>query len=184
MPSELALILTPGRTYAALARAAPMTPLAALRRPALVAFVIGTSLSLSSTGHVMPGLVVRTTVAWSVVVVLQIAIALAIMGQPGVGRARALDLYFASHAPWSLWMLGAAAWTCLPVWTDPVEYAALLPIALTPRIIAAFFREVCGMDRRAARRWTIVQQALSWGAFVALFGTAVAIWPRLIQTLT
>jgi hypothetical protein len=82
-----------------------------------------------------------------------VAIALAVIGTPQsetVGRARALDLFFASHVPWSLWLLAAAAWVPSPLGRPamPLSLAAVAAIALTPRIIAAFFREVLKMDRR------------------------------------
>ena len=182
-------MVAPDTTYAALVRApADIGAVAALRRPIVAAVVLGAGMALSSTRHVTPSLVLSTTVTWSFVVMLQVAIALAVI--PGaaaarVGRARTLDLFFASHAPWSLWVLFAAVWGAMLIGHPfkPVWLAALVPIALTPRIIAAFFRQVLGLDGRRAAVRTLVHQALTWGLFVSIFGAAVALWPRVLQVI-
>jgi hypothetical protein len=187
MTSELRLIVAPARTYASLAnQPSPVGPISALRRPLLAAVVLGASLAISATGHVTPALVLRTTLGWSFVIVLQIAIALSLIARPArgtVGVARALDLFFASHAPWSFWMLAVAAWAPSPVGRPltPLLLLALVPMVLTPRMIAAFFREVIGLDPRRARVRTAIQQAITWSVFVLLYGTAVAMTPRLFQ---
>jgi hypothetical protein len=189
MSPELKLIVAPGRTYAALA-SGPSTigPIRALRRPFLVAVIIGVATALSPTRHLTPALVFATTTLWSVVVMAQVAIALAVIGRPprgAIGRPRALDLFFASHAPWSLWWLFAMAWGAIALGRTaaPVYVAALLPIALTPRMIAAYFREVLGLDRRSAAIRMLVHQFITWTAFGLFWGWAVALWPRVLQTI-
>jgi hypothetical protein len=190
MSAELRLILDPDATYAALAaRAAPIGAIRALRRPFLVAVVLGVAMALSSTRHATPALVMSTTLLWSVVVIGQVVIALVVIGTPQAGtlnRARVLDLFFASHAPWSLWLLAAAAWAPSPLGRPamPLWLAAVAAIALTPRIIAAFFREVLKMDRRRAAAVTLVHQALTWGLLIAFYGAAVALWPRVLEVLS
>jgi hypothetical protein len=190
MSPEIGLIVAPGRTYAALAaRPRRMGIVRALRRPLLASVVLGTSMALASTGHVTPALVLSTAVLLSVVVIGQVLIALAAMGRKSprtMGRARALDLFFASHAPWSLWLLAAAAWVPSPLGRPaaPLWLAAIVPIVVTPRIIAAYFREVVGLDRRRAAVRTLLHQAVTWGLFLVLFGAAVAIWPRILQALS
>jgi len=159
-----------------------------LRRPALVAVVLGCAVAMTGTRHVTPLLVVSTTACWSTLIVVQIAIALAMFAKPAsrtVGVARALDLFFASHVPWSLWMLAVVAWAPLPGSRPlmPVLVAALVPMALTPRMIAAFCREVLRMDRHEAIARTTMHQVLTWGALVTAFGWAVALWPRIVQGL-
>src|SRR3989442_7272386 len=152
MSPELRLMISPGETYALLARAPGRgTLLTALRRPLLVAVVIGVSEAMAATGHVTLVLVASTILCWSFVVVLQAVIGLWLFAGTArrtVGIARALDLYFAGHAPWSLWMLTAAAWapTALGRSLTPLLIAALVPFVLTARIVSAFFREVLEMD--------------------------------------
>ena len=189
MPPELSLVFAPGPTYAALVRspgALDGIGVRAFRRPLLVLVVIGVSMALSSTRHVTPALVLSTTALWSVVVIAQSAVAWAVIPRTDrTGAARAFDLYFASHTPWSLWILFYAAWAPSPLGRPAISLwiAAIPPVFLTPWIIAAFFREVCGMDRRRAVSRTLVQQAISWGLFLAFAGAAVAIWPRVLQAL-
>ncbi len=187
MSPELALMLSPRHTYAVLARVpARGTWVTALRRPLLVAIVLGASVAMGTTGHVTPALVLSTTVCWSFLVALQVAIAVAVISGPArrtVGLARALDLYFAAHAPWSLWMLAVVVWAPSPIGRPmtPVLVAAAAPLILTPRILAAFFREVLELDPRQAMARTAAQQAMTWAAFGILFGTAVALVPRVIE---
>jgi len=186
---ELQLIVSPRDTYARLARTRSRGGLlAALRRPALVAVVIGAAIALGATGHVTPRLLLSTTLCWAFVVVLQIAIAVALVAGPSrrtVGLSRALDLFFASHAPWSLWLFAAAAYrpSVLGRPLTPLLISAVVPLALTVRMIAAYFREVLELDPRHARVRTILHQAATWGFPLVLYGTAVAFWPRFLEMI-
>ena len=186
---ELQLIVSPRDTYARLARTRSRGGvLAALRRPALVAVVIGAAIALGATGHVTPRLLLSTTLCWALVVVLQISIAGALIAGPSrrtVGLSRALDLFFASHAPWSLWLLAAAAYSpsVLGRPLTPLLLSAVVPLALTVRMIAAYFREVLELDPRHARVRTILQQAATWGVPLVLYGTAVGFWPRFLEMI-
>jgi len=182
---ELQLIVSPRDTYARLARTRSRGGvLAALRRPALAAVVMGAAIALGATGHVTPRLLLSTTLCWAFVVVLQIAIAVALIVGPSrrtVGLSRALDLFFASHAPWSLWLLAVAALPAplgRPVM--PLLLLAVVPLMMTNRAIAAFFREVLQYGSRRAAVHTAIHQALTWGAFVVLYGAAVALQPRIV----
>lgn len=183
MTPELRLMVAPAPTYARLARErSSVGPLRAVRRPLLAAVVVGVAMALSTTGHVTPMLALRTTVAWSFVVVLQVAIAMLLIAgraRRTVGVARGLDLFFLSHAPWSLWLLATAAFLA-PL--DPPQsllvLLALIPIGLTARAIAAFFREVLQLAPRQALMRTMLHQAITWSAFVTLYGTAIALTPR------
>jgi hypothetical protein len=158
----------------------------AVRRPLLVAAVLGASMAILATRGVTPSLLLSTTLGWGLVVLLQVAIAVSFLARPArrtVGLARALDLFFASHAPWSLWMLAAAAWGPSPLgrpaWA--LLAAAVVPLTLTPLMLAAFFREVLGMNPRHAIARAAAHQAITWSLFVVLFGTAVQLWPRILE---
>ena len=188
MTPELRLMVAPARTYAVLARQpSPVGPLTALRRPVLAAAVIGVSLAIAATRHVTPSLVLGTTMAWAFVVVLQIAIALLLIAAPSrrtIGVPRALDLFFASHAPWSLWVLAVVA---LPAPLGrpviPLLLLAVVPLVMTNRAIAAFFREVLQYGARRAVAHTAIHQALTWGTFGVLYGYVVALHPRIVGAL-
>lgn len=187
--SELRLIIAPRDTYARLARLpTAIGPVRALRRPLVAAIALGVSVAIAATGHVTPVLVLSVTVCWSLVIASQAALALALIAGPArrtVGLARAFDLFFASHAPWSLWFLAAAAWSPSPLGRPfaPLLVAAVAPIVLTPRMIAAFFREVLEMDPRDARARTALHQGITWTAFIALEAWAIALPPRVVEWL-
>ena len=187
MTAELQLIATPAATYASLARS-PIRIGAwrALRRPLIVTLVLGATLAMAATREAPAALLLSTTLSWAVLVVFQVLIALALIRKPAratVGIPRALDLFFASHAPWSLWLLAAVAWAPLPGGRPltPVLVAAVLALGLTARMIAAYFQHVLALDRRAAVRRTLLHQALTWGLLFGTFAVAVAILPRLMQ---
>ena len=185
--AELRLMSSPRQTYAALtSRRVRLAPPAALRRPLLVAIVIGVSMALAATRRVGPALVASTTLSWSYVVLLQLLIAVPLMARRArrtIGLPRAIDLYFAGHAPWSLFMLFAAAWAPSavgrPVW--PIAVAALIALGLTARIVAAFFAVVLALDTRRALRMTIFQQAITWSVFVGINWWASAFTPRIYE---
>jgi len=187
MTAELQLIANPGATYARLSRSPiEIGALRALRRPVIVTLVLGASVAMAATREAPAVLLVSTTVCWSIVVLIQVLIALALIHRPAratVGVARALDLFFASHAPWSLWMLAVVAWAPLPGGRPlaPVLIAALVALALTFRMVAAYFQHVLGLDRRAALRRTILHQALTWGFLLGAAAAAVAILPRVVE---
>src|SRR5262245_10706842 len=104
---DLHVMARPARTYAAALTAPAPAVWGALRRPALVALVLGTATAVSSTGHLTIGLLVSGFVCWSFVPLLQIATAAAIMRSPAsrsIPLAQRLDLWFVGHAPWSLWI--------------------------------------------------------------------------------
>jgi hypothetical protein len=184
---EILLMMSPHETYARLARARSRgTILTAVRRPALIALVFGVAMAMASTRRVTPELLFSTTLCWLFVVVLQAAIAVPLIAAPArrtVGLTRGFDLYFAGHAPWSLWLLAAAAWGPSPVGRPlwPIFVVAAAALILTARIVAAFFREVLELDPRHALVRAAAQQAVTWLVFVALYGTAVALAPRVLE---
>ena len=189
MSSELRLIVSPRDTYARLARVpSGIGPVGALRRPLVAAIALGVSVAIAATGHVTPVLVLSVTICWTLAMAIQAAIAIALIAGPAqrtVGLWRAFDLFFASHTPWSLWFLAAAAWAPSPLGRPltPVLVAAVAPLVLTPRIMTAFFREVLEMDPRAARARTVVHQAVTWLALGALAAWAIALPPRVVEWL-
>jgi hypothetical protein len=189
MSAELRLIIAPRDTYARLARGrSRIGPIAALRRPLLVALVLGASAAIGATRHVTPALLFSTTACLAFVVMLQLAIVVPLIAGPSrrtVGLSRAVDLFFASHAPWSVWMLAVAAWAPSPVGRPfaPVWVSAIAPMLLTPRMVSAFFREVLELDPREAAMRTVAQQAITWALFLLLAAFAVALWPRVLELL-
>jgi hypothetical protein len=93
----------------------------AIRRPLLVAFVFGCAISLMTSGRLSLRLVAPATLYSSFVPLLEIA-GLAVVWpwrQSPLSFARAIDLFFVSHTPWSLWLCAFAAVTPGAAWPSP-----------------------------------------------------------------
>lgn len=189
MTPEWALLRAPMRGYAdILANPRAAAPAVALAgRLVLVAVVTGCSLAVASTGHITAALVASLTVCWAPLVLLQCAIALAVVGPAArqrVGLTHGLSLFFMAHAPWSLWLLAFASWatTTSPI-GQPIRWAeltAIVPLACTARLVHAFHVQVLRCDRRSAFRRTLLHQGLTWAIGFMLFATAVQLWPRIV----
>lgn len=153
------------------------TALIALRRPALVAVILGAAMAIGATGHVTLSLWASTTACWSFATAIQLAVALAVIGVPArrvTGVARGLDLFFAGHAPWSLWLLAFAAWTVVVPPLEQLHFSrytnltALIPLAWTARLVYAFHVQVLRCAPWTALRRTLLHQALTWGITILL----------------
>jgi hypothetical protein len=147
----------------------------------LVALVIGVSLSAASTERVDFRLVLSTSLAWSFVPALQLLTGL-VLTRGSADRLRALEAYFRTHVPWSLWILGVHA---LFVVATPARDAALwvaltavVPAVLTARALLALCRSRLALSPRAARRRVAVHQALSYGLVLLYVEFAVALGAR------
>jgi len=180
----------PSRTYAdALAAPAPGA-WGGIRRPALVALIVGVSTAVSSTGHLTIGLLVSGFLCWTFVPLLQIATAAAVMRPPAsrpMPLSRRLDLWFMGHAPWSLWIIAAGFVLAYAPgrWRVelPIVATAAIPIAWTNIIAAAFCRVVLGDPPGVARARTAIHQAVTWTIALLYFAYAVALWPRVVAFL-
>jgi hypothetical protein len=185
---ELEILRSPRRAYSLLA-AEPqqVSILGACYRPAVAALTLGTAVSISSTSHVSIGLVATVTACWAFLAGIQVIAAwVAIPPAPprAIGRARAIDLLFSGHAPWSLWMLACAVWALtVPISARDSRWllaSVTVPMVWNVAIVYAFFRDALDLPHGVAVRRTIAHQAMAVGSTLALFGSAVAIWPRIV----
>ena len=199
MSPELDLTLFPTATYRKLSAeetgASPSGPVRLLRRPLLIGLVLGVSVALGATGRASAGLVLSCALAWSFVPAVQLA-AFALTTRIVTGRppadARAVDLFFMNHLPWSLWLLTVSGGAALAFpdgvagWPDAVHAAAtasiLVPIAATARITRAYFGEVAGLPPRRARAATALYQGLVWAFAIGFASWAVQVGPRFLQS--
>jgi hypothetical protein len=162
-----------------------MTPLRALRRPALVALVFGTVVALVTTGRADPRLVASTTLYWSFVPILQLVAAVALVrsSRQRPPMAEAIDALFAANGPWALWLVALAGWAVsAPPVARPMFWilaAALVPLAWTPFLVLAFCRKVLGDPLRAALLKTALHQAAMLLSFLVYVANAIAFAPRL-----
>jgi hypothetical protein len=187
LSTGLRLALAPADAYRSLVAArSDATWRAALAGPALSLATIGVLVSIATTGRLTLELAATLAAAWSFVVVIQVAAAVALVASSPrreVSRRRAFELLFLGHAPWSLWLLGATA-TALAldnVRLTPLAATMFAPIAWTMVITAAFSREVVGAGRTGAVVRAIAHQAIVWGLAIQVAALAAGSWGRLIQ---
>ena len=179
-------MLRPRSTLSALAQqAVPITIWRALRRPALVAFVLACTISLVT----FPGLTLRlvgpSAIYWSFIPLAQILALALICGKrnSALSFASKLDLFFSGHLPWLLWLAGiGAAFSFVsparafaftrPFW---LLYAAPAVIVWSAWIDYGFYRSVAGSSRAGAVWRLLAQRAVSWGVIALIFSGSV-VW--------
>jgi len=187
LPTDLRLALSPTETYRQLiAEPVRGTWLRALERPALVAVIIGTAVTLSSARRVPFGLVLMGIICWAFVPLVQWLIGLVVIGRAR-GRPmsvpRSLELLFAGHLPWSLWtlvMVGLYTFTPVPIVLTAQVLSLLVPAVWTTIIVSSFCRAAIGCTPARARMLTVAHQAMTWTAFFAYLFLVSGLWPRML----
>jgi len=187
VPPDLRLALSPTKTYCELiAEPERGTWLRALERIAFVAILIGTAVTLSSARRLPPGLVLMGIVCWSFVPITQWLIGLVVIGRaPGrrLSVPRCLELLFAAHLPWSLWMLGTIGidtFTPVPIPLVIQVLSLLVPAVWTTIILSAFCRIVLGCTPARAHLLIVAHQAMTWTAFFGYVVLVSGLWPRVL----
>lgn len=197
---DLRVMLWPSRAYAEYVRDA--TPGASLwtaaRRPLFVALIQGMAISMAATHTVAAPVLASVTMCWATAVILQFVAALILIRTgpafargPGAGgyashvtTARAIDLFFLGHAPWSLWLIVSAGTitlaSSLPVLRWVSIAGMIVSAAVTPRIVAAFDEAVLGSSRPKAIRRAALHQGFTWTALFVYIAAGVQLWPRMV----
>jgi hypothetical protein len=163
-----------------------------LRRPLFLAFLIGCTLSLGTSGVLTARLVFSTATSWSFVPLFEIA-SLLIVCWPKrrtVPLSRAVDLFFAGHGPWIVVLPVLAAITS---WISPMQANLFFRFLwnwkgfLVSGAVAAwsayidfhFFRIALELPTRHAARTLVLQRAIAWTCGIAyLF--AFPLWPLMV----
>lgn len=158
-----------------------------LSRMALIALVFATAMSVAATGRLTLGLLISTFLCFSFAPLLQLATGLLMLRGSRVNRRAALDGYFATHRPWSLWMLLLAGIVVLLPNPGGATYVmaltAIVPAALTVRGLLRFSRNVLGDSSRTAW-WRVGRhQAATALILVVYLDLSVALWPRVLAVL-
>lgn len=189
LPLDLRLALAPFATYRQLV-AEPQRGswLRALERIALVALIVGLSVTLSSAKTVPLDLVLMGLLTWSFVPLLQLLAAIALIAVPrtrSVSLARSLELLFMGHLPWSLWILAMTVFAFVPVSLPQSAQVVslLIPGAWTALIVTAFCRTVLGCTPTGARLLTAGHQAVTWTLFFTYVFLTSGIWPRVVAVI-
>ena len=196
--TEVRIAWSPDPTYARLRSARGATSLwRLLARPLTVLLVIGTIVPTMATGRITAGLLAWSSALWSFVLLIQMAIAAAVISSAprrAVPMVDALDLWFAGHLPYSGWLLCGALIIALsgPSTADPlaaVLLGAVVPAIWTAVIVSAFCRRVLDLPPAAARgraavhvavTWSIVFSYMAWasGGWFQIFDAALRLFRR------
>jgi hypothetical protein len=185
LPIDLRVALAPRETYGELMREpADAGWRRALERPALVAVIVGTALTLSSADRVPIGLVAMAILTWSFVPMLQLLVGAIVSGiapARSISMARASELLFMAHLPWSLWVLvmtGLPAFTNVPLPQSVQVVSLLIPGVWTSMIVLAFCRAVLSCTTRGARWLTGLHQTMIWVLFFGYVFLVSGVWAR------
>jgi hypothetical protein len=152
-----------------------------LRRPLIVALVIGTAVPIMAVQRMTIGLLASATLSFLFVIAIQIAVGAALVASASSRRVhmwRALDLWFAGHVPYSLWLLlAAAAIAAMPAaGLDGLIAVAVLPSAWTAVIVAAFCRQVLGTSKAGARWRASGHFLVMWSIALQLVALSAGGW--------
>jgi hypothetical protein len=156
----------------------------ALGGPAYSALLIGGITAVAATGRITASLIASGVLCWSLVPLLQIATAAPFAFRalpPTMTRARALELWFLAHGPWSLWIFVAlgvlATTTASQTW---VVATGAVPGMWTARLITVFFREVMRLPIGGAIRRTVAHQAITWALILTYIEVMTATFTRVL----
>ena len=189
LSTEIHVALHPDSTYRSLVDAdEPVTAWRMLRRPAVVLVVIGTAVPIMAVQRITLTLLAESMVSFGFTVAIQLmvgAIIVASAGSRQVSFPRALDLWFAGHAPYSLWLLTVAAvFASRPYGSlDGLIVLAAIPAAWTAVIVAAFCRQVLG-TRSAGARWRAAAHfVLIWAIVFELMALSAGGWFQIASSV-
>jgi hypothetical protein len=146
-----------------------------LRRPLLLAFVLGCGVSMLASGRFTLRLIVDGTLSFAFVPLCElVAYAIVYRLQRGTRPfPHAADRYLAGNTPWLWWLVSLmAAAAILPVRTTDLLSIALItwviPIALSVRFDWRLFRRA-GRTRALAVADIVLQRAIAWTLATAYF---------------
>ena len=184
LSDELRIALRPREAYARLEGSPQYLLFYVLFMSMLVAACAG----VSATGRVTLALLASLSASWMFVPLLHVLLAMALVLSAPARRAsgaRATSLLLMGHAPWSLWLIAAALMTMSGGYALYHEalLLALVPVALTARLVRAFCLEVLGASARGALARTLAHQAATWGVAAIYLERAVGLLPQLLGLL-
>ena len=149
-----------------------------------VSVLIAACAGVSATGRLTLSLLASLSASWMFVPVLHVVVAAAIVLPARDKRAsagRAVAALLRQHAPWSVWLIVACAMTTAGGYGlyHEAVLLALVPLAMTLRLVRAFCLDVLGDSPRGAIARTLAHQALTWGFALVYLDRAVGVLPRL-----
>ena len=147
-----------------------------LRRPLLLAFMLGCAVSLLASGRLTLRLVIDGTLSFAFVPACElIAFALVHRLQRGAHPfGQAADRYLAGNVPWLWWLLAMmTAAAVVPAHRlgsllAPILFTSPIPIALSVRFDWRLFRGD-GLSKRQALIGILLQRVIAWPLATAYF---------------
>ena len=153
-----------------------------MQRCAAGLLVLGTVIALVSTGSATLQTVASAASYWLIVPLIQFALAfLLVITAPErrVSAARAVELMWVGHLPWTLWLLAVAILLALHAGVTLVmAAAALIAAAWRGVVVCALCREVLGSSPRSAVIRASLHQAAALAIIFLYAGWAVALEAR------
>lgn len=189
LATDVHVALSPDSTYRALvADDERVAAWRMLRRPFVVLTVIATAVPIMAVQRITLGLFVSSTVSFGFVVLIQMVVGAAFIASARSRRAalpRALDLWFAGHIPYSLWLLTVAAAFSVAPWgsLDLLVALAAIPAAWTAVIVAAFCRHVLGSSRAGARWRAAAHFIVMWAIALELVAVTAGGWFQITRSV-
>jgi hypothetical protein len=162
-----------------------------VRRLVLLAFFLGSTVSLLASGRLTPRLVVDGALSMAFVPIIQ----LGAFGAVYRWRRRpmafgvAADRFFAGNLPWLYWLFGVAVVaafvppTQMGYWVVPIELAMFVPIGWGTWLDIRFFRDDMAATPRGAAGDAALYRAIAWPLITAYF-LGIAIWAEVASRLT
>jgi hypothetical protein len=166
----------------------------AIKRPALLAFFLGCTISFLTTRTLTLRLIVPSMIYWSFVPLIEIA-ALAVVRErdrQDIPFPEFIDLFFKGYSPWLLWLVGVCAvwslfqpssksfdWTVSIVW---LLGGVATAIAWSLYIDFCFFRSVMRRSRTRAMRELAIQRLIAWPLIMVVVA-APTIWSGITGSL-
>lgn len=190
MPLELRLALSPGQTFRRLVADDDRGGWRTTAGPIVFsALLLGVTVAASAARWVSLELVATTTLSFAFVLLLQVIAASAVIftaRRRRVSVARALELFFRGHAPWTFWLFVASAAAIAFQGGFQVEALIItlpIPGVWTGIIVAAFSRAVLGTGRGEAVVRAVVHQAIVWAMGLSYIAWAAGGWMRIVEAL-
>ena len=192
--SEVRALFNPAAVFRDLAPLEHRGAWALVRRPLVLAFVCGCTVSFWTSGRLSVRLIADGMISFAFLPIFEIAgLALVWRRSRRIPFTSAVDLSFIANAPWLLWLIGFSALRCvltpiqataLPIpilWT--LEGSLLLIAAWAAYIELHFFRDVLQRSERDARRDLILLRAIVWICTIGYF-LGIAIVPEVVGRIS
>ena len=158
-----------------------------LERPIAFTLILGSAISLATTGVISPLLILSAITYWSVVPLVHIFALWIVWKKSGraVAFPRAIDTFFAGFTPWTVWLIGFGGLWALPfaltsVWLNGFRLVWLYGGSAAAAAMSLysdyrFFRFAWQLGSSDARRLLIVHRCITWPILLLIIG-APTIW--------